>query len=164
MKNLYRELKNRQQKEINAFPLGACFSKEQFADMMQNWGLSVNDTDNIYSIGFGCYIRKSDHAAFHEMLDRHEREQKAAIAADKTGNGYIYQMFLAELADHEYCMLVQNGFKIIEVGNERKFLYGDFPKAEESHDKIFLRACAKGSPVQDGARVTVSGKSYEVTK
>lgn len=26
MKNLYRELKNRQQKEINAFPLGACFS------------------------------------------------------------------------------------------------------------------------------------------
>ena len=61
-------------------------------------------------------------------------------------------------------MLVQKGFKIIEVGNERKFTDGDFPKAEESRDKIFLRACAKGSPVQDGARVTVSGKSYEVTK
>lgn len=61
-------------------------------------------------------------------------------------------------------MLVQKGFKIIEVGNERKFLDGDFLKAEESRDKIFLRACAKGSPVRDGARVTVSGKSYEVTK
>ena len=61
-------------------------------------------------------------------------------------------------------LLVQKGFKIIEVGNERKFLDGDFHKVEESHDKIFLRACAKGSPVQDGARVTVSGKSYEVTK
>ena len=61
-------------------------------------------------------------------------------------------------------MLVQKGFKIIEVGNERKFTDGDFAKAEESRDKIFLRACAKGSPVQDGARVTVSGKSYEVTK
>lgn len=94
MKNLYRELKNRQQKEMNAFPLGACFSKEQFAGMMQKWGLSVNDTDNIYSIGYGCYIRKCDHAAFHEMLDRHERERKEAIAADKTGNGYIYQMSL----------------------------------------------------------------------
>lgn len=104
MKNLYRELKNRQQKEMNAFPLGACFCKEQFADMMQKWDLTENDTDKIYSIGYGCYIRKSDHAAFHEMLDRHERERKEAIAADKTGDGYIYQMFLAELADHEYCI------------------------------------------------------------
>ena len=61
-------------------------------------------------------------------------------------------------------MLVQKGFKIIEVGNERKFTDGDFPKAEESRDKIFLRACAKGRPVQHGTLVTVSGKSYEVTK
>ena len=61
-------------------------------------------------------------------------------------------------------MLVQKGFKIIEVGNERKFIDRDFPKAEESLDKIFLRACAKGYPVRDGARVTVSEKSYEVTK
>ena len=47
MKNLYRELKNRQQKEMDTFPLGACFSKEQFADMMQNWGLTESDTDKI---------------------------------------------------------------------------------------------------------------------
>ena len=39
---------------VNAFPLGSCFSKEQFADMMHQWGLTVNDTDKIYSIGFGC--------------------------------------------------------------------------------------------------------------
>ena len=94
MKNLYIELKNRQQKEMNAFPLGSCFCKEQFADMMQKWGLSVNDTDKIYSIGFGCYVRKSDHIAFHEMLDRHERERKAAIAADETGDGYIFRCSL----------------------------------------------------------------------
>ena len=60
--------------------------------------------------------------------------------------------------------LVLNGFKIIEVGNERKFLDGDFPKAEESCNKILLRACAKGSPFRDGSRITVNGKSYEVTK
>ena len=61
-------------------------------------------------------------------------------------------------------LLVKKGFKIIEVGNERKFLDGDFPKAEESQDKIFLRACAKGSPVRDDSRITINGKSYEVTK
>ena len=35
-------------------------------------------------------------------FSRHEEERRAAIAEDKTGEGFIYQMFLAELADHEY--------------------------------------------------------------
>ncbi len=102
--NKYEELKNRQQKEMNAFPLGACFSNKQFEEMMQKWGLSVNDTDKIYSIGGGCYIRKIDHTAFHEMLNRFEKEMSDAIAADKTGDGFIYDMFLSELANHEYCI------------------------------------------------------------
>ena len=141
MKNLYRELKNRQQKEMNAFPLGSCFSKEQFADMMHQWGLTVNDTDRIYSIGFGCYIRKSDHAAFHEMLDRHEQERKAAIAADKTGYGYIYQMFLTELADHEYCITYDYedtfnalGLTAEEINADKRLLRG-LQKAERDYLK-----------------------------
>lgn len=117
MKNLYRELKNRQQKEMDTFPLGSCFNKEQFADMMQNWGLTENDTDKIYSIGFGCYIRKSDHAAFHEMLDRHERERKKAIAADKTGDGYICQMFL-------HVLMRKN--RRIEINTVQSYLFGKF--------------------------------------
>lgn len=56
MKNLYLELKTKHEKEMNAFPSGACFSKEQFADMMQKWGLTVNDTDKICSIG-GEYLK-----------------------------------------------------------------------------------------------------------
>ena len=102
--NQYMKLKYKQQQEINSFPLGAAFSKKQFAEMMNKWGLKETDTDKIYSIGGGCYIRKSDHAAFHEMLDRHEQERKAAIDADTTGNEYIYDMFYTELADHEYCV------------------------------------------------------------
>lgn len=104
MKNLYLELKNRQQKEINAFPLGACFSKEQFADMMQKWGLTVDDTDKIVPVGGGCYVRKNDLPAFLRLFARHKQEKADAIAADKTGDGYIYQMFLTELANHEYCI------------------------------------------------------------
>ena len=102
--NAYQQLKNRQQKEFNAFPLGAAFSKEQFAEMMQKWGLTVADADKICSIGGGCFIRKSDKAAFFEMLDRFKKEREDAIAADKTGKGYIYDMFLYELANHEYCI------------------------------------------------------------
>ena len=60
--------------------------------------------------------------------------------------------------------LVGKGFKIAEVGSEDKFLDGDLPKPEESSDKILLRACAKGSPVRDGKRIEVNGKSYEVNR
>lgn len=100
----YAQLKARHEKEMNAFPLGACFSKQQFEEMMTKWGLTVNDTDQILSIGYGCYIRKSDKQEFDALIARHTKERADAIAADKTGTGYIYQMFMYELANHEYCI------------------------------------------------------------
>ena len=102
--NAYQQLKNRQQREFNAFPLGAAFSKEQFAEMMQKWGLTENDTDKIISIGYGCFIRKSDRERFDEMNARLNKEMQDAIAADKTGDGFICDMFYYELANHEYCI------------------------------------------------------------
>ena len=102
--NAYQQLKNRQQKEFNAFPLGAAFSKEQFAEMMQKWGLTENDTDKIISIGYGCFIRKSDRERFDEINARLNKEMQDAIAADKTGDGFICDMFYYELANHEYCI------------------------------------------------------------
>ena len=102
--NAYQQLKNRQQKEFNAFPLGAAFSKEQFAEMMQKWGLTENETDKIISIGYGCFIRKSDRERFDEMNARLNKEMQDAIAADKTGDGFICDMFYYELANHEYCI------------------------------------------------------------
>ena len=48
------------------------------------------------------FYRKSDAPKLHELLDRHERERVEAIEADVTGEGYIYQMFAHELANHEY--------------------------------------------------------------
>ena len=57
--------------------------------------------------------------------------------------------------------LVAKGFKILAVGNDAKFTDGNIPKTEEG-DKLFLRACIKGTPVQNGSRIEVNGKSYEV--
>ena len=59
-------------------------------------------------------------------------------------------------------LLVQKGFKLIAIGDDRKFLDGDLAKVEVSRDKIFLRACAKGMPIQDGNRIAVNGKKYTV--
>lgn len=98
----YQDLKARQQKEMNEFPLEAAFSKEQFANMMAKWGLTENDTDKIYSIDGGCFIRRSDSTAFHELIEKQAKEREDAIMSDTTGEGYIYEMFSVELANHEY--------------------------------------------------------------
>lgn len=100
----YEVMKQRHQKEVNDFPLGAAFSDKQFEEMMKNWGLTVNDCDKIYRIGSGMFVRKSDHKAMHEMFDRHEKELQDAIKVDKTGDEFIYGMFYYELCNHEYCI------------------------------------------------------------
>ncbi len=59
-------------------------------------------------------------------------------------------------------LLVQKGFKLIAIGDDRKFLGGDLAKVEISRDKIFLRACAKGMPRKDGNHIGVNGRGYVV--
>jgi hypothetical protein len=99
----YEELKDKQQAEVNAFPLGFAFSDKQFKEMMAAWGLTKDDTDKIYRLAStGGFYRKTDAPALREMFARHGKETEEAIAGDKTGGGYVYQMFACELANHEY--------------------------------------------------------------
>ncbi len=96
--NKYTSLKSKHQEEVDAFPFGFAFNESQFNEMMTKWGLTPDDTDKIYKIGGGGYIRKTDSKAMHEMFDRHEAERKAAMQDDE----YLYQMFNYELGNHEY--------------------------------------------------------------
>ena len=99
--NPYVKLKQRHQKEINDFPFGFAFSETQFNEMMvEKFGLTPEDTDKIYSIGGGGYIRKTDSDAMHEMFERHAQEREVAIRENK--DDYLYHMFNYELANHEY--------------------------------------------------------------
>ena len=99
--NAYTELKNKHQREVDDFPFGFAFSQQQFDEMMiERFGLAPEDTDKIYSIGGGGYIRKSDADAMHEMFERHAQEREVAIRENK--DDYLYHMFNYELANHEY--------------------------------------------------------------
>ena len=101
--NRYAELRKLQQEEFNKLPLGFAFSNKQFEEMMHRWGLDPKkDTDKLYRIPGGGFIQKKDHALLHETTERHQAELQAAIDADKTGEGFIYEMFLCELDNHEY--------------------------------------------------------------
>jgi hypothetical protein len=78
------------------------FSNEQFEEGMEKLGLTTTDTDKVYSIGGGGFIRKTDSESFEEMFEMHKKETDEAINNDATGDGYIFDMFSYELANHEY--------------------------------------------------------------
>lgn len=101
--NKYSELRQRQQQEFNALPLGFAFSQKQFDEMMRGWGLDPEkDLKKIYRIPGGGYVQKKDADLLHQTVERHDTEMAAAIEEDKTGEGFIYEMFLYELDNHEY--------------------------------------------------------------
>ena len=100
----YSVLKRRHEKEFNAFPMAFAFSDKQFAEAMKKLGLEVTDTDKIYSAPGGGFYKKTDSKALHDLMDRHEKEMADAIASDKTGENFIFDMFNYELANHEFCI------------------------------------------------------------
>lgn len=130
MKNEYQAMKQKHQEEVDKFPMFFAFSEKQFAEGMTEFGLEVSDTDKIVSIsGIGGFIRETDVEAFREMFLRHEEERKEAIDNDSTGEGFVYEMFSYELANHEYGYthdlepaLNALGFSLEEVNANKKFL------------------------------------------
>lgn len=101
--NKYQELHDKQQAEVNAFPMFFAFNAKQFEEGMKSLGLKPNEVKKIYKLGnTGGFYRKSDAPAFHEMMMRHSKEKADAIAADPTGDGFIFDMFDYELSNHEY--------------------------------------------------------------
>ena len=79
------------------------FDQRQFAEGMRRLGLLPSDMNQVYAIaGTGGFYRKSDAPKLHEMFARHRKELEEAIAADKAGDNFIYEMFLTELSNHEY--------------------------------------------------------------
>ncbi len=103
--NAYAEMKARHQKRVNDLPIKFAFSMQQFREAMESWGLTENDTDKIYKMGgTGGFYRREDSKLIFDTFEENEIEKKAAIGNDLDGSGFIKDMFLYELANHEYCI------------------------------------------------------------
>ena len=99
----YRELRKRQQKEFETLPLHFAFGQKQLDQMLRGCGLDPKeDLDKIISIGAGGYILPKDVPLLIQMSARHKKEMSEAIAADKSGEGFVFEMFFSELMDHEF--------------------------------------------------------------
>lgn len=130
--NKYRTLRDRQQKEFNEFPMFFAFNDQQFDEGMRKLGLKPTDTDKIYRIDYtGGFYRRSDAKAFRDLIDRHAQEMEEALKNDVDGTGFIYDMFLYELGNHEYCItydleptLDACGLSVDDVNNNPALLAG----------------------------------------
>lgn len=100
----YIEMKNRHQAEVDALPLAFAFSRDQYRDQLEKLGVSEEAANNgaIIGLGGGGFIRSCDKDLVIGTFERIHDEEQAAIAADTTGDGFIYQMFLCELNNHEF--------------------------------------------------------------
>ena len=146
----YAEKKNRHQKEVNGFPMFFAFTNDQFNAGMKKLGLNQEDTDKIYKLGnTGGYYRRDDAENLHGMFERHRSEMQAAIEADKKGNGFIFQMFHYELANHEYVVtgdltdtLNALGLTMEDVQNSKPLSNG-LNKAITKVEKEYMNAKTK---------------------
>ncbi len=78
-------------------------------------------------------------------------EQDISIIMDSNG---LFEKLWQFSAD-----LIQKGFKVIEVGNDEKFLEGQISLCEPIPDKYILRANAKGKPQY--TTLTIDGITYK---
>ena len=94
----YWAMKDRQQKEVNAFPMFAAFSDEQLEEGKKKLGVTENR--ELCHVGASCFIRKADKASFLAMLARLDRERDEAMKDE----AFAVDAFAYELANHEYCI------------------------------------------------------------
>lgn len=101
--NAWLELKKRHQKETDSFPIHFAFGDEQIKRKIKELNLDLENWRNeIRPVGYGGFVLKQDFQAMLDMAERHKKEKKAAVDADPTGDGIIFEMFYYELKNHEY--------------------------------------------------------------
>lgn len=136
--NAYREMKYRHQEEVNALPLHFAFSKKQFEEEMKSMGLDpYDDIDKLYKGIGGSFYLKTDSQTINSTLARHQKEFDDAVASDETGNGFIFDMFLEELNNHEFSYTGDPDEAVYALG----FDYDDLEKSLPLMNG-FKKACA----------------------
>lgn len=124
--NAWEELRKKQQKEVNVFPIHFAFGSEQFDALLKELHIRKREAKKeLVSIGNGGFVRKSDYLDMMKMFDRHKAERDAAIATDKTGDGVIFDMLYTELKNHEYGYTMDADETLEDLGISQEMLLSD---------------------------------------
>ncbi len=94
----YIEFKQKQETELNNFPMAFAFSQKQLDKAMQK--LNVTKHDEIVSIGGGGIVRKTDVQKLKTLFAKHHQERELFFTDDAN----LLDSLIYELGNHEYCI------------------------------------------------------------
>lgn len=124
--NRYTEMVIKQQEELSHFPIEYAFDEKQLEEALVKLGLRRNQKCRVCSV-FGCgdIVKKEDVPKLLEMMKRHREEFSSAVSEDKTGDGFIYEMFDAEFSNHEYSYTRDPSDALAALGLNMKMVNSD---------------------------------------
>lgn len=95
----YKDMIRKHRRDFELLPIRYAFGSTQFYKMLRDWNVSEEE---LVSVGCGGYMRKCDVKLFENVMKSHNEEFESLIEADKSGEGFIEDMFEYELNNHEY--------------------------------------------------------------
>ena len=95
----YEDLRDRQQQEVNDFPIAYAFNEEQLKEALVKLG--VESTKECVTVfGHGDIVKKENAPKLIGMFKRHTVELHEALKDKEFAEG----AFLYEMNNHEYCI------------------------------------------------------------
>lgn len=116
----YEEIKEARQKEFNALPIFFAFSNEQFAEAMEERGLTMKDTDKVYRFGMGGFFLKEDKDIIHEYFNKPD-----PIPELMKDFAFAEEAFYHEMAEHEYHINWQGNWDVCNCFGNVKYTEED---------------------------------------
>lgn len=98
-KQEYLDLKERQQKEFEDFPIAYAFNDEQLKEALNKLGATKEECISVF--GHGDIVKRENAKPLIDMLDRHTKELHKKMRDDVE---FAYAAFLYEMDNHEYAI------------------------------------------------------------
>lgn len=112
----YEEWKNTKQKEFDALPIFFAFNDQQFKEAMEEHGLTENDTDKIYKLGYGGFYLRTDAQKIRDFILK--PDELPELMKDPE---FAVGAFLYEMQNHEYAInRYQRDFDVCNCFCERE--------------------------------------------
>lgn len=112
----YTEYKNARQGEFDALPIFWAFSNKQFEEAMQERGLTMQDTDKIFSLGYGGYALKSDKDVILAFLNK-----KDPLPELMKNPVFAFDAFYYEMCNHEFGINWQGSWDVCSCFGECEY-------------------------------------------
>lgn len=96
----YKELKKRHEKETNSLPIYFAYGQQQINELIKKLGFESEEEliKNVFTIGGGSIVLKSDKEKVLNTFKRHNKELKENLQ----DNDFMQNAFEYRLANHEY--------------------------------------------------------------